>query len=407
VSRYRWVILAAGTTAQTSFTTISVGLPALAPALRSHYRLSLGQVGVVLGAVGIGMLPTLLPWGILADRIGERTVIAFGLVGAGAAVCATGLSGSYATLVVLLIVSGALGASVNAASGRAVMGWFGAQERGLALGIRQTSVPIGGAAAAATLPFLAGAGGTRLAFLTLGAGCIGGGLVAAALLREAPAHATPPIDVRPPLRDVRMWLLAGGSSLYLLAQIAITTFEVLFLHDRRGLSTHAAALVLAGTNLLGIGSRIAAGRWSDRLGARIAPLRLIGVGICAGTFLVAVLVHAPLAVLVPVIVVAGVLSLTWNGLAFAAAAETAGAARSGAALGFQQTMLGVLVAAVPPLFALLVDASSWRIAFAVAALGPLVGLLVLARVPEVQPSRKAALSLGTSAIPRAARGTPD
>jgi hypothetical protein len=45
-------------------------------------------------------------------------------------------------------------------------------------------------------------------------------------------------------------------------------------------------------------------------------------------------------------------------------------------------MLGVLVAVVPPLFAVVVDASSWRIAFAVAALGPLAGLLVLRRVSE-------------------------
>jgi hypothetical protein len=46
------VILAAGTLAQASFTTVSVGLPALAPALRSHYGLTLGETGVVLGAVG-------------------------------------------------------------------------------------------------------------------------------------------------------------------------------------------------------------------------------------------------------------------------------------------------------------------------------------------------------------------
>jgi hypothetical protein len=59
---YRWVILAAGTLAQSSFAAVAVGLPALAPALRSHYRLSLGETGVVLGAVGVGMLPTLLPW---------------------------------------------------------------------------------------------------------------------------------------------------------------------------------------------------------------------------------------------------------------------------------------------------------------------------------------------------------
>src|SRR6185312_7001113 len=125
-SRYRWVILAAGTLAQTGYTTVSVGLPALAPALRSDYGLTLGETGVVLGAVGGGMLLTLLPWGLLADRVGERAVMATGLGGAGLAAVGAGLTGRYVPLVLVLALAGALGASVNAASGRAVMGWFDA-----------------------------------------------------------------------------------------------------------------------------------------------------------------------------------------------------------------------------------------------------------------------------------------
>jgi sugar phosphate permease len=399
--RYRWVILGAGTVSQSSFSAVSVGLPALAPALRSHYRLSLGQTGVVLGAAGIGMLLTLLPWGLLADRIGERAVIALGLSGAGAALAATSTARSYPALVGLLVVAGALGASVNAASGRAVMGWFGVEERGLALGIRQAAIPIGGAAAAATLPWLASAGGTQRAFEALGAGCVAGGLVAVAFMREAPAVERPaPADERPPLRDARMWLLAGGSSLYLTAQIATMSFVVLFLHEHRGLSAHAAAAVLAGTNILGIGARVGAGRWSDRVGARIAPLRLVGTVLALGMLVAAALVDAPLALLVPALIVAGVLGLTWNGLAFTADAERSGAARSGAALGFQQTMLAVLGAAVPPGFAVFVAATSWRVAFAVSAVGPVLGVLLLRRVPE--PSRAAARARGTSATPPAA-----
>ena len=79
------MILAAGTLAQASFSTASVGLPALAPEIRTHYRLSLGETGVVLAAIGIGMLFTLLLWGLVADRFDERWVIAAGLVGAGVA----------------------------------------------------------------------------------------------------------------------------------------------------------------------------------------------------------------------------------------------------------------------------------------------------------------------------------
>jgi sugar phosphate permease len=402
-ARYRWVILAAGTLAQTSFTTISVGLPALAPALQAHYRLSLGEVGVVLGAVGIGMLLTLLPWGLLADRLGERAVIAIGLAGAGVATAAAGLTDSYGELVLALAVAGALGASVNAASGRAVMAWFDARERGFALGIRQTAIPVGGAAAAIALPWLASAGGTDTAFFALGATCIAGAIVATLLLRESPDAGVSPAELAAPLRDVRMWLLAVGSTLYLVAQLAITVFVVLFLHEHRGLSTHAAAAVLAAINVLGIGSRIGAGFLSDRMQARLRPLRYIGAALTVATAVVALLVDAPLAVLVPALMIAGVLSISWNGLSFTAAAELAGRARSGAALGLQQTALGVLSAGFPPAFAAIVEATSWRTAFALSALGPALGLVTLWRVPEPSAANSDARRRETSAIPPAAR----
>jgi sugar phosphate permease len=378
------VILGAGTLAQASFTTVSVGLPALAPALRAHYRLSLGETGVVLGAVGIGMLLTLLPWGVLADRIGERAVIGIGLAGAALAMTGAALTRSYPALVVVLAAAGALGASVNAASGRAVMAWFGAHERGLALGIRQTAIPIGGATAAVALPRLASVGGTRTALFALAGGCFAGACVAVVLMRDAPLRRLEPAvsGLQSPLRDARMWLLAGGSTLYLTAQMAITVFVVLFLHDHRHVSTGASAGVLAAINVLGIGSRIGVGRWSDHVRARLQPLREVGIALTVAMALATTLVDAPLAALIPALIVAGVLGISWNGLSFTAAAETAGLARSGAALGFQQTALGVLGAGFPPAFAALVESTSWRTAFALCILGPALGLVALWKVPE-------------------------
>ena len=64
-------------------------------------------------------------------------MIATGLAAAGAKALAAGRAGSFRTLVVLLIAEGLFGASVNAASGRAIMHWFGAEQRSLALGLRQ------------------------------------------------------------------------------------------------------------------------------------------------------------------------------------------------------------------------------------------------------------------------------
>jgi sugar phosphate permease len=173
---------------------------------------------------------------------------------------------------------------------------------------------------------------------------------------------------------------------------------VLFLHEHRGMSTTAAAGVLAAINIAGIATRILAGRWSDQVRARLTPLRLIGSALAVTMALVTVLVDAPLAVLIPAIVAAGIISMSWNGLSFTATAEIAGHARSGAALGFQQTLLGVSTAIFTPAFAWVVDAASWRTAFALTTLAPLLGLLALRRVPEPIGSVR---TRGTSAIPPA------
>jgi len=379
--RYRWTILGAGVVAQAAFSALLIGLASIAPAIQHHYGLSLAQVGVVLGAVNIGLVVTLLPWGLLADRIGERTTIALGLAGCGAATAGAGFTGSYGALIGLLALAGALGGCVQSASGRAVMSWFGPAERGLALGIRQTAVPLGGAIAAVVLPALASGPGLRSAFLALAVGSGLGAAVGLALLRDAPSGELEQEIVRP-LRDRRLWLLCGGSTLLLAGQFAILGFVVLFLHQQRGVSNGAAAGVLAVIQVLGGAARIGAGRLSDRLQQRIVPLLWIGVTLAVALAVSAALVDASLWLLVPALLVAGTLGLSWNGLSYTAAAERAGAARSGAAIGIQQTALAVGSIAFPIAFAAVVGATSWRLGYFLAALGPLAGFLALRPLAE-------------------------
>jgi sugar phosphate permease len=405
---YRWVVLAAGTLAQASFSASSVGLPALAPTLKSHYGLTLSETGVVLAAIGIGMLFTLLPWGLVADRVDERWVIATGLTGAAVLLAAASTTNDFGTVTGTLVGVGALGASVNAASGRAIMAWFPSSELGLALGIRQTAIPIGGAIAASILPALGSAGGPHLAFLFLAGACVTGAAVAATFIRGGtrPEQELGPISQ--PLRDPFMWLLGTGTGLYLTAQIGITGFVVLFLHEHRHLSKESAGVILAVIYVLAIAARIGSGRISDRLGSRLRPLRTIGVALAVCTAGVAAATDAPLVLVIVLFVAAGVLGMSWNGLAYAAAAEAAGASRTGAALGFQQTMLGVLVATAPPAIAA-VATHSWRLAFLLAATGPALGVLILRRLSERRgaTSPRPARTRGTSASLPAAPRTPD
>ena len=354
-----------------------IGLPVLAPALRDAHSLSLVEIGVLLDALWIGTLLTLLPWGVLADRVGERLVLATGLGVCAAALVGAGYAAGYGSLLLLIGLAGAAGASVNAASGRAVMQWFPASERGFALGVRQTAIPVGGLISALVLPAL----GLRSAFVFLAVLCVAGAAFGLVAIHEPEGAAAD--DVLEPrglgatLRDHRLWLLCGGSSLYLVAQLAVVSFLVLFLHDERGLSDAEAAGVLAGVQVVAAVLRIGGGRWSDRIGSRMRPLRIVGVGSAVTLALATAALSAPLAVLLPAFVLAGGLSMAWNGLSFTAAAEIAGRSRSGAALGMQQSALAAAGAVVPPAFAAVVAATSWRVGFGVAALFPLAGVQLL------------------------------
>jgi len=381
--RYRWTVLSAGVLAQAAFSAILLGLPAIAPAVRHHYDLTLTQVGVVLAALNFGSLATLLVWGLVADRIGERAVIALGQTGTAAALVWAAYTSSYGALVAALSVAGALGAGVNAASGRAVMTWFGEDERGLALGIRQMAVPLGGAVAAGALPALNAHVSLHAAFDGLAVGCFVAAVVGAVLIRAEPAE-DHSVFARP-LRDPRVWRICIASTFYVTTQLSLLGFFVLFLHDRRGLSTAVAAGALAATQVLGGIARVAAGRWSDRIRMRIVPLRRVALGLSITVGASTALLDTSVWILLPALVVAGMFGLAWNGLSFTAAAEAAGRARSGAAIGLQQTFLSAGAIVAPIGFAAAVHHASWRLGFALAAASPLVGYALLSPLAERRP----------------------
>ncbi|MEA2269537.1 MAG: hypothetical protein QOD55_2144 [Solirubrobacteraceae bacterium] len=377
--RYRWVILGVGAAGAGAFAALRMGLPALGPAMRSAYDLSLPEVGLAFTAVAVGVMLTLVPWGMLTDRIGERPVMAAGLTGTAAALAGAAYAPSYVALLLGLLVAGMLGASATGASGRAVMGWFERDERGFALGIRQMALPLGGALASLILPRVAGADGLRGAFLVLAGLCLTAAVAALCLMRDPPVPARPRlvIPAPPPMRDRRLWRLGAGGALLVAAQAAMLGFIVLFLHDARGLSAAAAAAWLAAVQLIGAGARIVAGRRSDREGLRIAPMRRIAARNFVLLGLVAALATAPALLLYPVLLVAAVTTMTWNGLAFTAAAEISGRAQAGTAMSFQNTIIAVGGALAPSAFGAVVDATSWTGAFALLAVAPLVAFWVL------------------------------
>jgi sugar phosphate permease len=394
-SRYRWVILTTGAVGAGAFAALRMGLPSLGPAVRSEYGLSLGEVGLAFAAVTGGGMLTLVPWGALTDRIGERPVMASGLAGCAIALVGAAVAPSYVALLVALFVAGMLGASATGASGRAVMGWFARSERGFALGIRQMALPLGGALASLTLPRLVGARGLDAAFVALAGLSFTAAVASLLLMRDPPpgpgGRPAPPAP--PPTRDARLWRLGAGGALLVCAQASMLGFIVLFLHDARDVSAATAAAALAVVQLIGAGLRIVAGRRSDREGLRIAPMRRMAARNAALLAALAALATGPGAVLYPLLLFAAVATMTWNGLAFTAAAEISGRARAGTAMSLQNTIISVGGALAPAAFGVLVETTSWSAAFGVLAAAPLAAFLVLAPLEGEEDERLAAHAL--------------
>lgn len=386
----KWTVLAVGSLGTAVVGALRQGMPGLAPAVRDAFSLSLGEVGLVFSVLTAGFTVGLLPWGVLADRIGERPVLAGGLALTAAALAGAALAPSFAWLLVALFLVGLAAASANGSSGRSVMGWFARAERGFALGIRQTAIPVGGALAALSLPLLAAAFGLGWAFAATAAFSLVAALVAVRWLRDPPPSTAPAgFSAPPPTRDPRVWRLGVGTGLFVSAQAALLGFSVLFLHDELGLSVALGAAVLATMQVGAAATRIAIGRVSDRRERRVAPLRDVGALGAALVAAVAVLSAAPAWVVVPVLVAAGIAMMTWNGLAATAAAEISGRAQAGTAMGLQTAILSVVGLGAAPGFGVLADAAGYGVAFAAAALAPAIGWLVLAPLEDDEEHRAA------------------
>ncbi|BDB41413.1 hypothetical protein IWGMT90018_18590 [Mycobacterium kiyosense] len=156
VARWSILVLSLFVTAS-SFLFIN-GVAFLIPRLEAARGIPLTQAGLLASMPSWGMVVTLIAWGYVLDRIGERIVLALGSALTAAASYAAASVHSLLAMGVFLFLGGMAAASANSAGGRLVSGWFPPQQRGLAMGIRQTAQPFGIALGAMAIPELAEGG---------------------------------------------------------------------------------------------------------------------------------------------------------------------------------------------------------------------------------------------------------
>jgi sugar phosphate permease len=364
--------------AQASTCLYLFGIAYLLPEVRAAFGVTLAEASLLVVAPGVGLMATLILWGAVADRWGERLAMSTGLGGAGVLVAAVALVDSVTAVGVLLMAAGAAGAAVNAGSGRIILGWFPADRRGVAMGARQMALPIGLALSAATLPPLADRYGFGQAMLLPAASALAVAVLVAVYVADPPRHefdlATP---AGSPYRAMPIWRVHASSGLLVVPQLVVATFALVYLVDEHGWSPARAGALLAVVQIVGASTRLLAGLWSDRVASRLRPMRLLAYVNAATMALLAVAALAGASVAVAALVVCAVVTVSGNGLAFTAVAELAGRAWAGRALGAQNTVQGVAATVTAPAFAVVITQTGYSWAYALAAVFPLLAAAVV------------------------------
>lgn len=378
-----WAMLAVGVLAQVAG-TVFVSTPAfLIPLLHLERGLSLAEAGVLAAAPTFGLVLTLIAWGALADRIGERWVIAGGLALTALAALGALLSTGYVLLGLFFLLGGMASASANAASGRVVMGWFPKHRRGLAMGIRQMAQPLGVTIAAVTVPVIAAGPGIAAALaVPLGFTAVMA-VVSAVVIVNPPrtAAAAEPSAVTNPYRATGfLWRIHAVSALLVLPQFLLSTFGLVWLVAEVGWEPLAAGLLVGAAQFIGAVGRIGVGVLSDRVASRVRPLRWVTVAAGVVMLLLAAVDATHLTAGAAIVfVIATSVTVADNGLAFTSVAEAAGTSWSGRALGAQNTGQFLMASLAGPLFGALIGLIGYPLTFVAAAVAPAIALPLVPR----------------------------
>jgi sugar phosphate permease len=354
--------------------------------------------------------------------MGERPMLVLGPLGIGVATLFGALSPSPLLLALSLGVGGAFMATCAPAGGKAMLVWFPPRIRGLAMGLRQTSIPLAGVVAAPTLPLLAAAMSWRGALLVGAAFCGLSALLVGLAYRDPPRNEwrgarnegrgarneggrkreltlasrfsalTSPFDAYLELlRDRSLAATIALGPIMVAGQWTVVPYLALYLYERYGWPLAVAAGYLALAQLGGVVGRIGWGLASDLLwhGRRKPALRLLPPAGALGALGLAWLPAEGAPLLVGALaMLMGATVIGWNGLLLAYVAEQAGPRRAGTAIGLAVSVIFGGAVVVPPAFGWLVDRTgSYQPAWVVLAGVLLAGLALFPLMREVRPSR--------------------
>ncbi|HYB44684.1 MAG TPA: MFS transporter [Candidatus Methylomirabilis sp.] len=348
----------------------------LLPVWAREFQLAFVQVGAIRSVYSGAMALFQIPAGLLAERWGERRLLAAGTVVTGAGFVVAGWAGGFASLLLVLLVAGLASGVQHPLSSTLVSTAFETGRRRAALGTYNFSGDLGKIAMPAAVGLAAAIVGWRASSAAAGiAGVAAGGLIYLALAQMA-AGARPAAE---PGRPASGWGIRDGRSFGALSAIGMidsgtrTPFLTFlpFVLIGKGLTTPRVGLALALLFAGGALGKFVCGLAAERIGV-IRAVILTEVATAAG---IAVVVAAPLAGALAVLLPLGVALNGTSSVLYGTVADLVSANRRSRAYGLYYTITLSASAVAPTLYGLVSDAAGVTLTLL------LVAAVVLVTVP--------------------------
>ncbi|EEK43951.1 Major facilitator family transporter [Bacillus cereus m1293] len=374
-STYKWVMLIVATIAQTTATLITYGVGVFALFWKEEYALTNTESGLLVSVVNVGPLFCMLFVGRLLDQYNEKILISISSFLLGSSLLLTNIVSGFNGLLFVLLLIGMFYSVSQPGGSKVILKWFRKENRGLAMGIRQAGIPIGGALAGVLIPFLTVQYNMTYAINSIACICIIGGLLFFMFYKEPYVQE----EARKGHNNISFWMelkvVICKKELYpiyitgicmISLQIVLVGHFMKFLAGEQSITSIVAGTVFSVMFFSGMIGRIALAAISDVLykGNRRIPLF---IAVCASIGLILLLVmniHTIMSgVLYSVSALLGFFSIGWFSLFIAEVAELASEESVGITVSVALTLNQIAIIVAPVLFGYIVDEKGYAYAW--------------------------------------------
>jgi FSR family fosmidomycin resistance protein-like MFS transporter len=348
------------------------------PLWATEFGLSFSQVGLIRTAYTGGMSAFQIPAGFLAERFGERRVLALGTAVTALGFIVAGSAGGFVSLLALLLCAG-LGSGVqHPLSSSIVSKAYEDGNRRTALGTYNFSGDLGKAGVAAAIGVLAGLVGWRAAGATYGVLGVAVALAIVPLLTRLGAGAVE-IHAADEHAAATGWGIRDGRGFSALCAIGMidnatrTGFLTFmpFILMAKGLGVGGVGLAFALVFAGGATGKFVCGVVADRVGV----IRTVVITEAATTAFILTVVGAPLPIALAVLIPLGVALNGTSSVLYGTVADLVSTERRSRAYGLYYTVSVGASALAPTVWGLVGDAGGVPLALS------LVAIVVLATIP--------------------------